>query len=392
MKYSVWLVLLIGIHVLPSYATGKKKVASTNVSSVPKTNTPAPTANPLFFTPTAAVGTVTSDVTQPEYAPLIPSGNEFYEILGLPFGNSKVQELINGLSKSYQQNAIESNIVYTCYEKGFAFVVNSKNYVEQVHFFSNKYFLGSAIMQYPYALPQDISFEDTREQIENKLGKPVMVSTPVFSSSLNANYQIDFENYTMIITYQTPNADDYAAKMEDIVLMKNDKDSSAVKSGTTGNTTPKEKTVDSEYLLYTFIGKINTDRNMSEYMSHMFPNYTLHNYSDCYEMSNADKGVSFTFGKNNALKSIRLFNNRLFLGEAFKQYEEQLPEQLSFNLTRGEIELKLGSPIEVSGTTNELTCVYKSKYPDLQLSITYNTHNIDDLSATINDIVVMHTK
>jgi len=400
-KVIIFLFLLLSHEAL--FATGKKKMAS---SSAPKSSTssssasstnysssttsskaakPAiPNSNPIFFNES----TKGVSVTQPIVTTAIPLGKDFYSILGKDYSEANVQTLINSLANRYTKNSIEGNNIYMCGEKGIAFVVNSQNILQQVHFFNKKYFLGTPMSKYPYNLPQEINFNEQREQIEGKLGRPVSTSNSVLNNNLNANYLVNFNNYTITITYKTSNSDDYNALMEDVVVTKNEWSEPAIGSSKSLFNNSGDENL-SNYFLYGFLGKQNTDRELSNYLSQNFSSYELHNFSDCYELSNNLKGVCCTFNKSNELLSFRLLNNRQFMGTSYVQFESDLPEGLNFNLTKEDVDLKLGIPSEISyRTSRDLSCIYKLSDKNIVLVITYSIVSQKEASATINDILI----
>lgn len=127
-----------------------------------------------------------------------------------------------------------------------------------------------------------------------------------------------------------------------------------------------------------FLNELGADYIISRYEGTTF--------EGTYNYIYRSKGVEIEFSKDDKLKGIFLYSES---SSNSRQYQGELPYNLSFTDTREEIEQKIGLP-DVSDGGGVIN--YYSIWNELGISITYKNKDINDMENKIHHISISKAK
>ena len=108
-------------------------------------------------------------------------------------------------------------------------------------------------------------------------------------------------------------------------------------------------------------------------------------HDDCFYYSFKQKGISLRFDKAETLTTIFLYSEG---ADGFRQYQDELPFNLSFVHDRKKIESFLGKPDKSGGGTINYWASYTSK----GIGITYNSKDTSMLTARIYSMPITNNR
>ena len=264
--------------------------------------------------------------------------------------------------------------------------------------------MGSFCNSFTSQLPKNLSFTMKRADIEQMLGKPVDVSNPAGDERFFATYSTDYNNFNVVITYNTSSNQEMSAGVEDILIMKPATNLSnqpttvladaSVKSQPTDVGVSNGVTEPNKILPISYIGKDHNDPEVKNYIDNMNTSSEVVKYENSSQLLNKDAGMVMNFDNNDKVASVVFLNSKVFLGQSFKQYQGVLPASLSFEMTREQVEKQFGAPVQTStpDQQNDFWAMYVINGGSDAAYITYNTKSADYKTATIGDIRIEKLK
>ena len=129
----------------------------------------------------------------------------------------------------------------------------------------------------------------------------------------------------------------------------------------------------------TCIGKKLSDSDMKAWLKKVYaqPKITSFNDRTYYEFKG--EGISLQFNKSDVLTTIFAYTEK---ADGFAQYAGRLPYGITLQLTRRQVESKLGPPERSGGGTIN----YWSDYTSKGIGFTYNSMDVNNLEAKIYTI------
>jgi hypothetical protein len=138
--------------------------------------------------------------------------------------------------------------------------------------------------------------------------------------------------------------------------------------------------------LQELLGKKFKSKEVQAFLKTLPGKIEVAKFQECYFHSSRDGGISLRFDTKDVLTTIFLYAEG---AEQFKQYSGELPNGLTFALTRAEIEKKLGKPDKSGGAG---VIEYWVSYPMLGIGVTYRSKSTTDLNNKIRHISVSPPK
>ena len=403
MKYTLTLALALSSVALVS-ASEKKKTTAAKKTIANNTSVSTKTADKKDdFIYSGPVEIQAYNATKAQPAPV---GNEYLDYIGKNLNDQSVQNVITALPGDYDVSNLEGNLYYIWRSTGIIMKFDNKNKLQQIRFMNGKEFMGSFCNAYNKQMPQNLTFSMTRYDVEQNLSKPVDISNPSGDERVFATYSIYNGNYNVVVTYNTNSNQEMNAGIEDILIMK---------PTATANYTPNSNTAVSAAEINkiqsisndnstnnisidnvkpaSYIGKTQSDPAVKSYIENLGDNVQVIKYDESTQFVNKDAGIVMNFDNSEKLASVMFTSSKTFLGQPFKQYQGEMPADLNFNLTREQVEKKLGAPAQTSNNDKDnFWAMYSIHNGTDAVYITYNTKNADNTSATISDIRVEKLK
>ncbi len=376
-----------------AFASEKKKTTtiakkSTSAKAITNTSSNAAASNENFI----YAGPVEIQAISASKVAKTPIGNEYFDYLGKNLNEQSVQDMIVAIPGDYDVANTEGNLFYIWRSSGLVMKFDNKNKLQQIRFMNGKEFMGSYCNAFSKELPKKLNFNMKRSDIEGILGKPVEMSNPSGDERFFATYSIDYNDYAVVITYNTNSNQEMSAGIEDFLIMKtvhqpsssNQNNQSVIADAVVKNNSTIS--IDAAQPV-NFIGRPSSDPAVKKYIEQLGDDGQLIKYDESTQVINKNAGLVMNFDNQDKLASVMFTSSKNFLGQSFKQYQGNMPADLNFNLTREQVEKKLGIPAQTSNNDkDDFWAMYVLNSGTDAVYITYNTKSTDNTAATISDI------
>lgn len=132
-------------------------------------------------------------------------------LIGQRLDDPKVQEIFKswGSPSIYDKNTTK---IYKFIDDGISLVVNNRGVIEGVIFYSLSAY---KFKQYQGTLPHGLTFNDTKEDVQSKLGKPNEET-----ATIDKHVVTIYKNYDMAISYVSRDRSDANPKIFVIYIRK----------------------------------------------------------------------------------------------------------------------------------------------------------------------------
>jgi hypothetical protein len=127
------------------------------------------------------------------------------------------------------------------------------------------------------------------------------------------------------------------------------------------------------------IGKNLSDSDMKAWLKKVYAQPTITTFNDRTYYEFKGEGISLQFNKSDVLTTIFAYTDK---ADGFGPYAGKLPYGITLQLTRREVESKLGPPERSGGGTIN----YWSDYTSKGIGFTYNSMDVNNLDAKIYTI------
>jgi len=257
-----------------------------------------------------------------------------------------------------------------------------------------------------YSLPEGLSFNQSRNKVEEIIGLPLEASNPSGDEKFYAKYLINNSNYNLYITYNSNSSKEMNCIISEVLVTKADKNTSIISSLSenksqlekksainSNNNTISEKDSDNKNPI-SFLGKPRTDEGLTQYLNNLgTKEIQIIDYQQSSQYINKKEGIILNYDNSSISASVIFNNSTQYLGETCSQYQGKLPEGINFSLSMQEVEERLGTPVQTSNNTeSKYWEMYSINNGSEAMYITYNTNNSAIKNALISDIRVEKLK
>jgi outer membrane protein assembly factor BamE (lipoprotein component of BamABCDE complex) len=142
---------------------------------------------------------------------------------------------------------------------------------------------------------------------------------------------------------------------------------------------------------FDYIGKSLNEQSVQNMIIGIPGDYDVSNMEGNLFYIWRSSGLIIQFDNKNLLQQIRFMNGKEFFGSYCNSYKSELPKKLDFKMNRSQVEDLLGKPIDISNPSGDERCfaTYSIAYNDYNAVVTYNTNSNQEMSAGIEDILIM---